>query len=133
MVAQGGDDPPWPPYEEGALPKAARRMAAALGIEPSSSGFKGPSDPRPAATNWTCVGVSIPLPSLERRRVLAGRRTQNGADAGNRTPVFCLEGSASTIEVTPAGLAEGRRHDHHTVASAISLAKSAGASPVDLP
>ena len=29
--------------------------------------------------------------------------------------------------------AEGRRHDHHTVAGAASLAGSAGASPVDLP
>ena len=29
--------------------------------------------------------------------------------------------------------AEGRRHDHHTVADAASLAGSAGTSPVDLP
>ena len=30
-------------------------------------------------------------------------------------------------------MAEGRRHDHHTVASAMPLAGAAGASPVDLP
>ncbi len=30
-------------------------------------------------------------------------------------------------------LAEGRRHDHHAVASAMPLAGAAGASPVDLP
>jgi len=31
-------------------------MAAAFGIEPNSSGFKGPSDPRPAASNGTPCG-----------------------------------------------------------------------------
>ena len=31
---------------------ADQLMKPALGIEPNSSGFKGPSGPRPAASNW---------------------------------------------------------------------------------
>ena len=37
------------------------------------------------------------------------------------------------IHLSHTRVAEGRRHDHHTVAGAASLAGSAGASPVDLP
>lgn len=42
-------------------------VAAALGIKPNSSGFKGPSDLRPAATIGPAEGIQTPVIPLERR------------------------------------------------------------------
>ncbi len=66
MVPKGAADAPYSAYEAELL-AGGIGLAGALGIEPNSLGFKGPSGPRPAPTNWRSMGVSIPLCPLERR------------------------------------------------------------------
>ena len=51
MVANARVDRAWQPYESHVLAGGISLLAAAFGIEPNSSGFKGPLDPRPAASN----------------------------------------------------------------------------------
>lgn len=107
-------------------------MAAALGVEPSPPASKAELLTGGAASNWYSVTVSI------RRLRFEGPRCwplHQWSMKLVRTP-----GAApGTSGWKPDTLllrhvrAEGRRHDHHTVAGATSVAGSAGTSPVDLP
>ena len=105
-------------------------MEAALGVEPSCPASKAGVLAGGAASNWYSVTVSI------RRLRFEGPRCW---PLHQRSMVRTPGAAPGTSGWKPDTLllrhvrAEGRRHDHHTVAGAASLAGSAGASPVDLP
>ena len=130
MVAQGGVDPPYRRYEQRALAGGSALLAAGDGIKPPQRDSKS--------------------------RVLSLNEPAMVQHGGFEPPFPCLKGKCPSLDEccvlvrTPGAApgtsgwkpdtlllryvrAEGRRHDHHTLAGAASLAGSAGASPVDLP
>lgn len=85
--------------------------------------------------HWQTCGDLNSVPSLERRGILTHRRQVRKDWSGHRVTISAPQfGRLVDIHLSHTRiLAEGRRHDHHTVSSAICLANSAQPCRVDLP